>query len=130
LPPDDHPKVPVAVGTYKRADIDTDLAQLISELWTMNCDTVGSCQNCGGGWAYVQFVTMNHGAQMFIDVLVQMNVPVIATESPGRLSIGTMEMGRIRFNTIIVKFPAKHIDLITQSLHAHNNPQDAPAVGS
>jgi hypothetical protein len=67
-PVDPHPKTPLEENG-RQADIDTPLVPLVRQLWRAGCHTVGSCHDIGEGFAYIQFISAEHGANTFLNVL-------------------------------------------------------------
>lgn len=76
-PTGEHVQVPIEVG-YRRGHVDEQIAGVIKRLWSIDLDTLGSCQSRPAGSkhpheAYVQFPLQRH-AKVFQKVLQQSSV--------------------------------------------------------
>jgi hypothetical protein len=124
-PTDQHEQVFVQVG-HRRAHVDTGIADLISELFRLGMDTIGSCQGRPKGQsldeeAYIAFVR-ERDARRFYEILTSAGIE--ATGKPTRLIILTRQMvegpttDQIEVPGGNVMFPATAIDRITQLLQS------------
>ena len=118
-PTDLHKQIHISYGTRK-ADVDELLAPLILELWKMDYDTLGSCQELANGesagMAYVSFPFAEQGTTVH-QILTAAGIDSVA--NPKKLQIsprnGTPEQS-VQLEMISVQFSPKDIERVCVAL--------------
>lgn len=123
-PNDDHPQVLVEVG-HRRAMVDEKLARIITALWKLNLDTLGSCQEIRpgektSGLAYVQF-SIRKAGEKAIAILRAAGIEVENAEKPmsvkKQVTDGDEEKTKM-LTTFHISFQPTEISAVAEALEA------------
>jgi hypothetical protein len=110
-PTDKHPQVQIQVG-HRAAGVDERLGPLIQEVWRLDLDTLGSCQEAKAGQAWIGFPIAEHG-DTFHRVLTQAAIPSTTERRIGHIAHSDRPDEKIEYEQVNVFFASADIERIT-----------------
>lgn len=110
-PTDEHPQVRIQVG-QRMASVDERLGLLIQEVWRLDLDTLGSCQERKSGQGWIGFPIAEEG-DAFQRVLSQAAIPSTVERRIGHIAPSDRPDEKIEYEYVHVLFASCDIDRIT-----------------